>query len=969
VEAGSEPALTTKTPTLPVTKLRISKDEPSPEPASPAVTSFMTLAGRAIDGPVEGGRVYVDINGNGTIDDAERQNGYVGMTDGSGHYSGQVNSAYHDRMIMIDLSGATDHGSNLDDPADNQSFGQGAYWRAPPGSTILSPLTEILVRIYGVSASATDKATFAESLNLSRNIDITQYDAFTNRDAPDGQRLLALGRFASEVLREWGDGPLNQGETGQAYVTEIIRRHDAEVAEQTQPAPSPPSPPPEITLSRERMELDQNSTPTGPLAVITIEHGDVADLVRLPDDSLFEYRNATRNRAELWLKQGTVLDQARVGITRSDNQHPRHHAGAERGQRFELQVIDVDDVPTGWRLQPNHAVGLDDLHPNALSHTSVASPLLEYANRTSIPAFGTIVTRDLRPEQIGKRIKIMDLIVDDPDINPDFRQWGFRLHGEDKQYLEIIGNQVFIKAGIVTVEMGHPDYYSQTTLPIGIIPPHYIELVGLDKAYLFILFIEGNRPSHGDLQIRLQTPEAAPATYQLAADTSGIGDDDRAEGEALRFTYRWEKIGWQPGTDPLLTDQPHLAITENGVYRLTVIAHDDVPRHNTSFTTEFTKTFRVNEDALRPEPVTSPDGAIQHSIHENRPLYLPVYDFTGDGDLADGGWVAGQCPCSAIDAATGKLWFNSQPGYRVLNYENPQDEGADNIYDIRVERTAADGQREVVDLALAVQDIVRETIRENSFNGWDYRFTYAQVRPLIEAQTDWTAEEQTYAGWLLEGNAWAMPEQGPLIITWGIDNRKWVYKWYNYPDGARTRERVPATDEEIAAYRAKILPALRIFEETINVKFIEVDFFDTGRGADGPLLEFRLRESDSANSGAGPGPGSYVGLHMTVRLDVILHELAHSFGLSHPFFQQRGVVNNRGEGDFPRSMTRDEKGGYVIQTGFDSVMSYARPADRNLTEKDIKVLQFLYGAPNTDYEGLQDLLDLDIPPPAIIDWL
>ena len=75
------------------------------------------------------------------------------------------------------------------------------------------------------------------------------------------------------------------------------------------------------------------------------------------------------------------------------------------------------------------------------------------------------------------------------------------------------------------------------------------------------------------------------------------------------------------------------------------------------------------------------------------------------------------------------------------------------------------------------------------------------------------------------------------------------------------------------------------------------------------------------------------------------------------------------EGAFPRSMTRDEKGGYVIQTGFDSIMGYFRPADRNLTEKDIKVLQFLYGAPNTDYEGLQDLLDLDIPPPAIIDWL
>ena len=723
----------------------------------------MTLAGRAIDGPVEGGRVYVDINGNGNIDDAERRDGYVGMTDGFGHYSGQVNSAYHDRMIMIDLSGATDHGRDLDDPADNQSFGPGTYWRAPPGATILSPLTEILVRIYGVSASATDKATFAESLNLSRNIDVTQYDAFTHRNDPDGQRLLALGRFASDVLRDWGDGPLNQGKTGQAYVTEIIRRHDAEVAEQTQPAPSPPSPPPEITLSRERMEIDQNSTPTGPLAIITVEHGDAADLVRLPDDSLFEYRNVTRNRAELWLKPETALDQARVGSHEVMINIP----GAERGQRFELQVIDVDDVPTGWRLQPNHAVGLDDLHPSALPHTSVANPLLEYTNRTPIPLLGAIVTRDLRPDQVGQRLKIMDLIVDDPDINPDFRQWGFRLHGEDKQYLEIIGNQVFIKAGIVTVEMGHPDYYSQTTLPIGIIPPHFFELVGLDKAYLFILFIEGNRPSHGDLQIRLQTPEAAPTTYQLAADTSGIGDDDRAEEEALRFTYRWEKIGWQRGTDsPLqgVINQPNFTVTENGVYRLTVIAHDDVPRHNTSFTTELKSLFRVNEDALRPESVTSPDGAIQHSITENRPLYLPVYDFTGGGTwrMVDG-WRDN--PLFRIDTATGKLWFNSQPGYRVLNYENPQDVGADNIYDIRVERTAADGQHEVVDLALAVQDIVRETIRENSFNGWDYRFTYAQVRPLIEAQTDWTAEEQTYAGWLLEGNAWAMPEQGPLIIT------------------------------------------------------------------------------------------------------------------------------------------------------------------------------------------------------------
>jgi hypothetical protein len=315
-----------------------------------------------------------------------------------------------------------------------------------------------------------------------------------------------------------------------------------------------------------------------------------------------------------------------------------------------------------------------------------------------------------------------------------------------------------------------------------------------------------------------------------------------------------------------------------------------------------------------------------------------------------------------IDAATGKLWFNSQPGYRVLNYENPQDEGGDNIYEIRVERTAADGQREVVDLALAVQDIVRETIRENSFNGWEYRFTYVQIKPLIEAQTDWTAEEQTYAGWLLEGKAWAMPEQGPLIITWGIDNRKWVYE-----SNLRSTKLVPATDAEIAVYRVEILPALQKFEEIINVKFIEVDFFDTGRGADDPLLEFRLKENDNNSSAGDVGPGSYVALNEWRSPTTILHELGHALGLSHPFFDHRSS-DRLVEGGFPRSMKLTEYG-LIQKTGFDSIMGYFRPADRNLTEKDIKVLQFLYGAPNTDYEGLQDLLDLDIPSPAIIDWL
>ena len=59
----------------------------------------------------------------------------------------------------------------------------------------------------------------------------------------------------------------------------------------------------------------------------------------------------------------------------------------------------------------------------------------------------------------------------------------------------------------------------------------------------------------------------------------------------------------------------------------------------------------------------------------------------------------------------------------------------------RVRRIAPDGQSEVIDLALGVTDIRYEPHGSNAA-GWTYKFTYAQVRPLIEAQAGWTEEEK-----------------------------------------------------------------------------------------------------------------------------------------------------------------------------------------------------------------------------------
>lgn len=845
----------------------------------PPPSSFTTLSGRAIDGPVEGGRVYVDINGDGYIDDTELQTGFVGTTDGTGHYSGRVNSAYAGGMIKIDLSGAIDHGNRLDDPADNIIFDEGAYWRAPPGSTILSPLTEIMVRIFGVHATAADRRSFSELLSLPADIDVTQYDAFANRADPAGQRLLALGRHAANILHEWGDAPLNQGLTGTAYVDEIIRRHDGE--------PAPPEQPPP----------DRDASPPAPA-------------VQPPPD--------------------------------------------------------VDDPPTGWRVEANSAIGLE----NRFQQASMANPPAQEnpeGQLVLIPSLGTLDLRDLP----HGRVKVMDLIVDDPDTNPAFRQWLFQLHGLASRHFEIDGNAVYLTLAFLAeiTSPGNPN--AQKGAYPGFVKRLYIELVGRDEAFLFGLAISKNKSSVGELQITNTPLPSGQTGARLAADTSRISDEDIPEGHNLRFTYRWEKLAWHhPGDTPLpvgRSDQPHLDVTENGVFRLTVIAHDEAQQQaGHSFRTEFATVVKIDIAALRPHPVASPAGAVAASVHENFPLTLPVYEFTGDGSwqLAAGGR---DNALFRIDAATGKLWFVGQDAYPVLNYENPQDAGGDNIYDIRVRRTAPDGQSETVDLALSVSNILYEPHKSNAA-GWTYNFTYAQVRPLIETQAGWTDEQKTYAGWLLDGQALAMPREGPLIITWAVDPQDhhieqesiWIDEYVT-----------PHDETKIQNFREQVKIALTYIEGLVNIDFVEVAFQPNEPTNSRAMIEFEFHPAVIGNDPSRTYAiwESHFGeIHIAEELlngSVLLHEIGHLLGLKHPFEQK---------GDFPRRLL-DPSTGSWSRTNFDSQMGYdlldydQHPDTAKFTENDIKVLQFLYGTPGTDYDGLQSLLGLDILPPEIIDWL
>ena len=81
----------------------------------------------------------------------------------------------------------------------------------------------------------------------------------------------------------------------------------------------------------------------------------------------------------------------------------------------------------------------------------------------------------------------MDLIVDDPDTNPAFRQWQFRLHGLDGNYLEIDGDAIYLTSAFLSsiTSPGNPN--TEAGVAIGVSKNIYVELVGLDEAFMFAM--------------------------------------------------------------------------------------------------------------------------------------------------------------------------------------------------------------------------------------------------------------------------------------------------------------------------------------------------------------------------------------------------------------------------------------------------------------------------------------------------
>ena len=171
---------------------------------------------------------------------------------------------------------------------------------------------------------------------------------------------------------------------------------------------------------------------------------------------------------------------------------------------------------------------------------------------------------------------------------------------------------------------------------------------------------------------------------------------------------------------------------------------------------------------------------------------------------------------------------------------NHRDRGGDGTYDLKIIRTAADGNEETIDLAVTVQDLPLE-YRASQLHPLAFeeviKFRFPQVEDAIERWVDThrskvpDADRQAEAEFikiLLHGRAWAMPQEGPLIITWSFATPQ-------SPLGSRIRPRDPydpnnpeggqrylVSQDKIETYREVFERAMAEFEAIANLKFVEV---------------------------------------------------------------------------------------------------------------------------------------------------
>ena len=304
-------------------------------------------------------------------------------------------------------------------------------------------------------------------------------------------------------------------------------------------------------------------------------------------------------------------------------------------------------------------------------------------------------------------------------------------------------------------------------------------------------------------------------------------------------------------------------------------------------------------------------------VYENAPLYKPMEIDSVDlqGYQLTEGYVDNAL--FTIDAI-GQIWWKAAP-----DYEAPRDGDGDNLYEIELYRTNSTGQTHRVQVDIRVNDL-----GTNLAPGEEYA-------PDITITPNEIPDEhlpRDFVQHLIDGIVWRMPATGPLIITYFIDMTPNI-------DMTSLGDR----------FQSELGEVLLSLERVANVKFVEVNPRDPDEYNDyvpylkvtvvGGSLSYVSRRSKSTE------PQDAIIEIATLAISVspqpiILHEFGHALGLAHTFDESLGWPGNS---DYRYSPL--------------SIMSYNQNVI-GLQPADIEALQFLYGAPGTDFMGAESFAEL-----------